>query len=137
MAFHEWIYVLEYQRRYALYFHTKNTYSSSTVILWFIIYIYIWSFRWPKYISHIYLSRVPGSQLLKPLKFPVIRYKSVFGYINEVTFGPPSLPGNALLGWGWLPGEPTTWLEGWNFQSHSLISREEIGLEVESIANGK
>ena len=38
-----------------------------------------------------------------------------------MTLGPPPKDG------GWLPGEPTMWLEGWNFQPHSLTSEEESG----------
>ena len=38
---------------------------------------------------------------------------------------------------GWLPGEPTLWLEGLNFQSHTLTSGEGEGLEGGSTANGQ
>ena len=35
-------------------------------------------------------------------------------------------------GGGWLPGEATMWLEGWNFQLHFLTSRTgREGFEIE------
>ena len=36
---------------------------------------------------------------------------------------------------GWLPMEPTIWLEGWNFQSYPWLLGRGDGLEVESMAN--
>ena len=84
------------------------------VIMWFII-------------KSIYLILVPISdtELLKPLEFP--RWWEGGNFQVE--------PKDA----GWLPREPTTWLEGWNFQSNLLTSgkwhRER--LEVKSITNGQ
>lgn len=47
--------------------------------------------------------------------------KSVFCYVIEIMFG-------KHLGMGGrLPGEPTRWLEGWNFQSYPLTSGEGRG----------
>lgn len=47
-----------------------------------------------------------GTELLKPLE------KGIFCYVNEVTLGTAPKDG------GWLLGDPTVWLEGWNFQFH-------------------
>lgn len=47
----------------------------------------------------------------------------VFCYINEMTFGPLWSPKVE----GWLPGEPKTRLEVWDFQSHPLTSEEGRG----------
>ena len=54
--------------------------------------------------------------------------KDAFCYVNEVTFGKPL--GNLRMR-GWLPGEPTVWLEDWNFPSHpSVLWGEERGWRV-------
>jgi len=63
------------------------------------------------------LHPATGSQLLKRLEFLVIRSTEVvFCYVNEGGFGTPQKDRD------WLPGGPTTFLEGWNFQPHPPAS---------------
>ena len=52
-----------------------------------------------------------GPELLKPILNDESD-QGVFCYVNKMTFGPAPKDG------GWLPGDPTELLEGWNFQSH-------------------
>lgn len=49
--------------------------------------------------------------------------KCLFTYVNEVTLEA------ALKDGGWLPGDLTTCLEGWNLQSYSLTSKERRGCD--------
>ena len=81
------------------------------------------------YIFLIYIcssSTVPGSQIPKPLEFPERQEQwdiwslllSSWKSFRKGDFWIPPQDG------GWLPGEPTIWLKGWNFQSYPLISRE-------------
>ena len=102
------------------------------MILWFIL-------------RKIYLVLVPisGTELLKLLEFPkwwVIKVSFVI--YNKLVSTTPSL----LMRWflealkdgGWLPGEPTMGLEGWNFQSHPPdLWGGERGWRLSSITNGQ
>lgn len=67
--------------------------------------IYIWSFRGPKYSSHIYLVFTHNSCLTVPktlgIFLSVESDKGVFRYINMVTFGKL-----LRIDGGWLPGRP-------------------------------
>lgn len=41
------------------------------------------------FLIYVVLSKVPSSQQLKPLEFPVIRALKVFCYVNEGVFWTP------------------------------------------------
>ena len=50
---------------------------------------------------------ISGTELLKPLEFPVIRMIKVFCYANQQFWKAPE---DRV----WLPVEPIIWLEGWS-----------------------
>lgn len=56
--------------------------------------------------------QVPGTEFPKPLEFPKWGEIMAFCYVTRVTFFRKS-PKEG----GWLPGDPTLRLGGWNFQS--------------------
>ena len=98
----------------------KRTYipkSIVTVMLWFII-------------RNIYLVPISGTEFLKLLEFPVTRT------IKQSLFMLMSKFGEAPKSGGWLPGEPTLWLERWNFRSHlSDLQEGHREMEADSITN--
>ena len=73
------------------------------------------------------LVPICGTELLKPWNFLSEESdQGAFCSINKVTFEKPL--GNLRM------GEPTMWLEGWNFQSHALtFGEQERRAGVESI----
>lgn len=65
---------------------------------------------------------IPSTKLLKPLKFLSDEWdKNVLCYVTEITFG------NHQSIKAGLPGEPTVWLESWNFSPICLTSRQGRG----------
>lgn len=76
------------------------SFTYTVVMLWFII--------WNRYLVFLLVS---GTKLLKPLEFPKqLRAKSFLLLCQWDDFWTPLKDGS------WLPGEPSLWLEGWNFQ---------------------
>ena len=58
-----------------------------------------------KYIFGLQPVLFSGTELLKPLEFPVMRAECISYCVYKVTFG-------SIWGWGWLPEERVKWLEG-------------------------
>ena len=79
-----------------------------------------------------YIHSLAQKRLLKPLEFPKWWEQSMcLCYVNEVTLETTSKDG------GWLPAEPTKWLEGWNFQYYPLTSLEEREVRGKPIITGQ
>lgn len=64
------------------------------------------------------MAPIPGTELLNPWKFLNLESDpGVFGYVNEVPLKGPYQPRAG----GWLPGETSTQVEGWKFQSYTCL----------------